>query len=157
MSTSSSLNSPGEPPMIGLRLEIEVKLVRTLEHHALLNAFLEATILTSVALRLSYLTVAVGDASIHTSVLNRAFEETLTSRNNQNHPRVTLPASRQNLLFSNGRASFCGKTRMRCLTKVYTTKKNRIYSVTRIYPIPNHVNCELMMSMHTLSSLSSIG
>lgn len=63
------------------------ELVRTLQNHTLFNALLEATILTSVALRLCYLTVAISDARIHTSVLYRAFEETLTSRNNQNRPQ----------------------------------------------------------------------
>jgi len=54
-------------------------LSNSLENHTLLNALLEATILTSVALRLCYLTVAIRDARIHTPVLYRAFEETFTS------------------------------------------------------------------------------
>jgi hypothetical protein len=48
-----------------------------LQHHALLDALLEAAVLAAVALRFGYLARAIGHARVHASVLHGALEEPL--------------------------------------------------------------------------------
>lgn len=54
--------------------------ILTLQHHALLNAFLKSTILTTVALCFGYLAGAVGHARVDASVLHGPLEEALAAK-----------------------------------------------------------------------------
>lgn len=53
--------------------------VLTCQHHAFLETFLEAAVLTTIALGFVNLTVSISDARVNSFVLNGSLEETFTS------------------------------------------------------------------------------
>lgn len=61
--------------------------ILTLQHHALLDAFLKSTILTTVALCFGYLAGAVGHARVDASVLHGSLEESLAAKEGRERER----------------------------------------------------------------------